>query len=144
VRKIFLVTSAAFVLNMAALPASADMVDTFKSICLAHLDDPAGVQKAARSAGFKGGLLAEVMGKDAYIAFHDETAETVMLNVATPHEFDCAITSPDLPGPEKLRQTFFASLGIKTGKSMVKAKVGGKQYTFKFDTYDGEALVVYR
>ena len=120
--------------------ANADVVDTFHNVCMKGLGKSQETERAAKAAGFKRSPISDVMG--GYMG--DKAGETVQINIATRNSWECAVTRSDVADPEELRSRFFNSLGLKTRKAQVSARVGGQRYVFKFDTSGGEALVVYQ
>lgn len=125
---------------MLAAPGVAGPVETFQGLCMAHLDDVAGLRRAAQAQGFD---LTE-LGPESFMGMRARTDESVQVNVFTKAAFECAVTTSDVADPEALRAQFFAALGISSPKSQVKAKIKGRSYSIKFDTKGGEALVIAR
>ncbi len=72
-----------------------------------------------------------------------KTDETLQINVATNHKFECAVTTSDMANPEQVRASFFKSLGLKPKGATAKGTIGGTTYTFLHDTRGGEAFVMY-
>lgn len=134
-------TAACLMLSPAlAVPVFAGPVETFQGLCMAHLEDVAGLRRAAQAQGFD---LHEV-GPENFFGMRTRTDEGIQVNVFTRATFQCVVTTSDVADPEALRQQFFTALGISTKKWQVKAAIGGKKYQIKFDTRGGETLVIAR
>lgn len=127
---------------MAAFPAAAHsgVVETFHSLCFAHLSDPAAIVSAAKKAGF----TMTPISNASFIGTRKKTDESVQINAFTKHKFECAVTTSDVADPKALYAKFTASVGIaKPRHNPSWVKINGKKYFFLFDTSGGEALIVY-
>ncbi len=129
------------VIAAVALPlaATAGPVETFRSICFAHLSDPAAIEKAAKKAGFD----MTPLGQGSAMGARAKTDETVQINAFTSHKFECAVTTSDVADPAALGAKFFTALGLNAKGSKARAKANGQTYTFMHDTKGGEAFVVF-
>lgn len=123
-----------------AAPVFAGPVETFQGLCMAHLEDVAGLRRAAQAQGFD---LTD-LSPTSFMGMRDSSDESIQVNAFTRAAFECAVTTSDVADPEALRAQFFTALGISTKKSQVKAKIQGRSYAIKFDTKGGEALVIAR
>lgn len=122
-----------------SLPAHADPIETFRALCLPQIGNPAAIKRAARRAGFE----MQDMGRNSFFGFRKSTNESLQINVATRHQFECAVTSPDMPNPNAVRARFFDSLGLKPRGQTARGTLNNTTYTFLHDTNQGEAFVVY-
>lgn len=119
--------------------AIAGPIDTFRSLCMSHLGDPAAIAQAGKAAGF---TLTEI-GAGSFMGSRDSTDESLQINAFTSHKFECAVTTSDVADPNALRDQFFQSIGIPHNSGEARGAVAGRTYTFKHDTNGGEALVVF-
>ena len=119
--------------------AHADVIDTFKTVCMSDLGNPAAIAKRGSAKGFKMNNLSG----DAWMGFNKKIDQSLQINAFTKNSFECAVTTSDVSDPNALRKEFFSGLGLKDRKGVAKGKIGGKTYYFKHDTKGGEALVVY-
>ena len=129
----------ALVLVLLGGAAQADPITTFRQICMANLGQPAAAIKAGKSDGFNMTSLAA----NSSMGFKGSSDESVQINVATRHAFECAVTTSDMANPSAVTRQFFEALGLTGKGGKAKGKVGGKTYTFLHDTKGGEAFVVY-
>lgn len=127
------------VCTMLATSAAADPIDTFRTLCMNHLGDPAAIEQAGTAAGFQ---MLELQ-PDSYMGSRDSTDETLQINAFSSHKFECAVTTSDVADPDAFRETFFAAIGIPHRNGTATGSVAGQSYTFSHDTNGGEALVVF-
>ncbi len=129
----------ALVLAMIPFSVQAGSIGTFRQLCVANAGDPAAIAAAGTKAGFRMSKMAA--GKA--MGFRKSTDESLQVNVATKHKFECAVTTSDMANPEQVGADFFKSLGLTPKRGTAKGKIGGKTYTFLHDTRGGEAFVMY-
>lgn len=118
---------------------AADSIDTFRSLCLPTLGDTAATKRAAEQAGFD----VFELEPDSFLGSRTATDETLQVNVATRHTFECAVTTSDMANPADVTARFFAMLGLTPRGAKASGSVNGERYTFMHDTNDGEAFVVF-
>ncbi|MEO8530829.1 MAG: hypothetical protein ABI459_06380 [Deltaproteobacteria bacterium] len=133
-----IITSALIVFACAGA-AQADPIATFKQLCMQNLGNSSGAIKAGKKVGF----TMITMGPGASMGFRNSTDESLQVNVATRHKFECTVTTSDMANPNAVADRFFAELGLTGRKGKAAGKIGGKTYTFMHDTKGGEAFVVY-
>ena len=121
---------------------SFQIVQSFISLCHQNLDAPEAIARTATSQGFN--ILPGLGALGETIGLRKATDESVQINVATKHAFECAVTTSDVSNPAALRDEFFSAVGLPTGRSQVEATINGNNYFYRFDSNGGEALVVYR
>lgn len=132
----------AIILAMVALPVAgqaADSTQTFRQLCMAHAGDTAAIRKAAVKAGFK----VMDLGPNVFMGMRDKTDESVQVNMATRHRFECAVTTSSKGNAKANEAAFFGSLGLTPTRRQAKGRIGGTPYTFLYDPKDGEAFVIY-
>ncbi|MBK5933270.1 hypothetical protein C8N32_109129 [Rhodovulum imhoffii] len=118
--------------------AQAGAIDTFRQICVSNAGNPSAIIAAGNKAGF--GMEKMAVGA---IGFRTKTDESLQVNVATKHKFECAVTTSDMANFEQVRADFFKSLGLKPKRGTARGIIGGKTYTFLHDTRGGEAFVMF-
>ena len=123
---------------LAASAVHAGSIDTFRQFCVANAGDPQAIANAGKKAGFK--MTSAVGGM---MGFRKKTDESLQVNVATKHKFECAVTTSDMANPGQVSADFFKSLGLKPKGATAKGSIGGKTYTFLHDTRGGEAFVMF-
>lgn len=120
-----------------------DSVETFEQVCLHNLNNPKASARVARRLGYVASPdISDLL--TGYLAINPANEASVQINLATRHAYECAVVTADSEDPESLRQAFFKTLGLQTSASLVQAQIGVQSYWFKFDTTEGEALVVYQ
>lgn len=125
--------------SMLAASASADAIDTFRQICVANAGNVAAIVDAGNRAGFS---LSPFSG-NSHMGVRTSTDESLQINVATSHSFECAVTTSDMQNPQAVNQRFFKSLGLTPRGGTARGVLNGKTYTFLHDTKGGEAFVIY-
>lgn len=135
-------SSALLALGLALAPglSSADAIDTFKSLCLPYLQDLEGTKAAARKAGF----TFTPFGDQGLFGARPGTDESIQVNVATSHPYECAVTTSDMPDPASVAARFFAELGLNPSGNKAYGQIKGQRYTFLHDSDGGEAFVVFK
>lgn len=123
-----------------AAPAYADSIQTFRQFCLAHAPDSAAIKGAGERAGFD----FSDFPPNGYIGFRRATDETLQINVATRHQFECAVTTSSAGNPVATGAAFFSALGLTPNRREARGLVRGEVYTFRYDPRGGEAFVMYR
>jgi hypothetical protein len=120
-----------------------DSVASFEQVCLHNLGNPSASARVARRLGYVPVPEASDV-LTGYLALDATAASSVQINLATRHAYECAVVTEDFEDPEALRQAFFEAIGLQTSASLVEAQVGTQSYWFKFDSSQGEALIVYQ
>ncbi len=121
-----------------ASAVQAGSIDTFRQFCVANAGQPQAIADAGTKAGFR---MTSAAG--GVMGFRKATDESLQVNVATKHKFECAVTTSDMANPEKVSADFFKSLGLTPRGATAKGSIGGTTYTFLHDTKGGEAFVMY-
>jgi hypothetical protein len=130
---------AAIIVLTPAQMAQADAIDSFFRHCVNNAPDVSAIANSAANAGFQ---ITEI-GANARLGLRRSSDETIQVNVATQHRFECAVTTSDMPNPAQVTETFFTRLGLSPRRGRAQGTIGGQSYTFMHDTNGGEAFVMY-
>lgn len=122
----------------ASTMAIAGPVETFQSLCMGNIGNPAKIEAAAKKAGFKMTSLAP----NSAMGMRRATDESIQINAFTKHKFECAVTTSK-GNSATLRESFFQSIGAKHKRGVATGKINNVKYTFLHDPKGGEAFVVF-
>lgn len=118
--------------------ASTPSIKTFMTHCLAGAPNVAAIRSSAKKAGF----TFVAFGPNAFLGSRTATDESLQLNVASSHSFECAVTTSSARNSTAVRAAFFDTLGVAQRGGVGTLIKNGKRYTVLHNSAGGEAFVI--